>query len=235
MSTLKFHQNGKIKWFPGNTIVSNLYPDPNVVNTIQKIQKEYQALPFAQKYSFLPIESVHMTVFELLCHFNRSPEKWSEFLNLDESLEKIDEFFHNKLESLPFIQNLKMKPLQIRSTVLEVDPGDEETNRRLKAFRDQLTEATGVKFANHDKYQFHISFAYLIAELTSEEKLIIAQLNERLRREVITNMEPVKIEKIDYTVFEDMSEFVPYSSEAREKLRVKKGYTTESEMEIGRP
>ncbi|NGP46777.1 DUF1868 domain-containing protein, partial [Bacillaceae bacterium SIJ1] len=91
-STKKFNEEGRLKWFPGNTIVCNLYEDTKVIEKIKEIQAAYQKLSCAHKFSMMPMSSIHMTVFELLCHFNRTPEKWSEFLNIDEDLEHIDQF-----------------------------------------------------------------------------------------------------------------------------------------------
>ncbi len=227
MSRLKFHSDGKMKWFPGNTIVSNLSHNSNVMEVIHEIQKAYQRLPFAEKFSFLPLSSVHMTVFELVCHFVRKQEKWSQYVDLDEPLDQVDSFFNDKLSTLTFIKDFQMKAHSIRGTGLDLDPIDKQTKERIKTFRDELADTTGIKFKNHDTYQFHISFAYRIEEQDSHEKQVVAELNNQLLQDVIAEMEPITIKQIDFTVFEDMSEFVPYDSQARERLRVKKEYAQE--------
>lgn len=223
LTKLKFDEEGNMRWFPGNTIVCNLYDNPEVMDAIRRVQSEYRKLPFARKYSLTPEGSIHMTVFELLCHFNRRSEYWSRFLDLDEELEKMDVFFHEKLSSIPFPDGvIQMKAIKIGGTNLLVNPVDEATNKLIRGFRDQLAEVTGVRFPNHDTYQFHISFGYRIHELTEDEQKTVDELNRKLNEEVIAKMGPIPIKKIDYTVFEDMSEFVPYSPSAREELKKRK-------------
>lgn len=220
----KFNEQGCMKWFPGNTIVSDLSKHKDVMYIIKEIQKAYQKLSFSNKYVFLPDDSIHMTVFELLCHFNRKTSQWSDNLSLDEPLEHIDLYFHEQLKTTPFPSGFKMKPLpKIETTVLKVNPFDQRATSILKEFRDQLAQKTGVRFPNHDTYQFHISFGYKIHELTQAEQASVNQLNHLLAKE-ISKLDTIDIEQIYYTVFEDMSEFVPYHAQARNQLRRKKGY-----------
>lgn len=224
LTKLKFNEDGTMKWFPGNTIVSNLYDDEKLMEAIKRIQREYRQLPFSYKYSLTPEESIHMTVFELLCHFNRKPEYWSSQLELDEDLEKLDTYFYDKLSSIKFPSGFEMQPARISGTNIEVNPVDENTRKLLKDLREQLAEVTGVRFPNHDTYQFHISFGYRIHDLTEEEEQEIKKLNETLNKEVVSKIGAITIKEVSYTVFEDMSKFVPYNPGARMQLRVEKGY-----------
>lgn len=221
----KFNEIGHMKWFPGNTIISDLSQNKDVMYVIRSIQEAYKNLPFAHKYALLPEESIHMTVFELLCHFNRKSSHWSKRLSLDAPLEKIDLRLYEMLSNMKPPIHFKMKPLSlVDRTVISVEPFDEETKQILKEFRDHIAHITGVKFPNHDTYQFHISFGYKIAELTEAEKETIQCLNARLTEEIISKVDSIHIEEINYTVFEDMSKFVPYERDARKKLREEKGY-----------
>ncbi len=218
----KFNQEGGMNHFPGNTIVSNLYDNPAVMNVITQIQEEYRSLPWAHKYHLMPEGSIHMTVFELLCHYNRTPELWSKALPLDAPVVETDAFFARRLDPIEMISGFKMKPLSIKGTNLSVKPSDENTRILLRNFRELLAEATGARFPNHDTYEFHISFGYKLQELLPEEQLEMDQLNEKLSREIVSNMDLIEIKAVDYTVFEDMSEFVPYSEQARAELKQRK-------------
>lgn len=222
----KFNEKGEISYFPGNTIVGNLYHNRVVVDTIQRIQEGYRNLSFAHKFGLMPEGSIHMTVFELLCDFNRQPDYWSKELSLDDPIEKTDEFFARKLQSIKMPHDFQMKPVGIQSTSLEVTPINEGTGKMLRDFRNAVSDATGIRFENHDTYKFHISFGYKLQELTADEEKIVDQLNQTLYSEVISKVDYVEIGAVDYTIFEDMSEFVPYSSEARRELKLRKYPTT---------
>ncbi|MGF7049832.1 hypothetical protein J2T13_004355 [Paenibacillus sp. DS2015] len=218
----KFNERGGMNHFPGNTIVSNLYNNPMVMEAIRQIQAAYRNLPWADKYHFMPEGSIHMTVFELLCHYNRNLDSWSKDLSLTDPIEKTDIFFYQQLKHVDIMDCFEMKPLSIKGTNLAVSPNDENTGVMLQDFRNKLTEVTGVSFPNHDSYEFHISFGYKLQELLPEEQVIVDQLNEKLYNDVVSKMDCVDIKKVDYTVFEDMSEFVPYSEQARNELKLRK-------------
>lgn len=215
----KFNEKGEISYFPGNTIVGNLHDNPVVMDTILRIQEGYRHLPFTHKFALMPEGSIHMTVFELLCDFNRKPDFWSKALSLDDPIEKADEFFAQRLQNIEMPRDFKMKPVGVYHTSLEVAPIDEDTRQILQDFRNLVSEATGVSFANHDTYKFHISFGYKLRELTKEEEKIVEQLNETLYSEVISKVDHIDIGPVDYTLFVDMSEFIPYSTDARKKLK----------------
>lgn len=221
----KFNNKGEMQQFPGNTIVSSLYDNKEVLNAFQVIQSEYRALPFAHKYHLLPESSVHMTIFELLCHFNRKVSHWSKHLILDEPIEKVDRYFHNQLSDFQFPNPFEMKPLAISNTVINVTPINDEIKLVLKNLRDQLSNMTGVRFPNHDTYQFHITFAYKVQPLTELEEKHIQKLNESIHKKILSKVESITIDKIEYTIFEDMSEFAPYGQKTRELLRKEKGYS----------
>ena len=146
----KFNHEGGMNHFPGNTIVSNLYEDPAVMDVIHRIQEGYRSLPFAYKYHLMPEGSIHMTVFELLCHYNRTPECWAKDLLLDAAVEETDVFFHQRLQSLEMIQGFQMKPISVKGTNLSVIPSSENVRVTLENFRNLLAEVTGVRFPNHD-------------------------------------------------------------------------------------
>lgn len=220
----KFNNAGMMQQFPGNTMVSPLDQNKEVVYVFNKIQSMYRNLPFSEKYALLPEASVHMTVFELLCHFNRKQSHWSEYLDLEEPLDNIDSYFQRQLARMTFPEPFKMKPLNISNTVIDVEPFDMETALMLRDFRNDLAEATGVRFPNHNTYQFHISFGYKVQDLTQQEEQYLKHIQADIDQTILSQVESITIEHIDYTIFEDMSRFVPYHDGAREALRREKGY-----------
>jgi len=83
---IKFKENGEFNHFPGNTVVANLYSKPDLMEVVDIIQSRYRELPFIDKFTLTPRESIHMTVIELLCHENREPEFWSSHLSCSSRL-----------------------------------------------------------------------------------------------------------------------------------------------------
>ncbi|CAG7653491.1 DUF1868 domain-containing protein [Paenibacillus allorhizosphaerae] len=219
----KFNEDGSFRSFPGNTIVCNLTDPRSVIEEIVRVQQEHaSALPFAHKFSWTPPESFHMTVIELLCHYHRKTPYWSSFLDLDAPIEETDHFFAKALESIAFPEQFQMKVERLNKTTISVSPYDEATRQRLHEFREQVSRATGVRFPNHDSYSYHISFGYQLIQMTPEEEMHFRQFQHELSRLLVERLNVIEMGKVDYTVFEDMTKFVPYTPEARELLQREK-------------
>lgn len=210
LTKYKFDEEGNFKYFPGNTVIALLNENTSVTDLIDIIQNEYLNLSFIRKIAFLPKQSAHMTVFELLCHFNRKEEYWTPYLNLNTPIEDVQIYFSSLLKDYPLSTKLVMKPLGIRGTVIDMVPGNVETEHALRDIRNTLSETTKVKFPNHDTYQFHISFGYLLEKLSNKEEIELNHLITKLNKEVFKKIPKVEINRIDYTVFSNMSEFIPY-------------------------
>ena len=193
LTKIKFKENGEFNHFPGNTVVANLYSKPDLMEVVDIIQSRYRELPFIDKFTLTPRESIHMTVIELLCHENREPEFWSSHLSLDTPL-----------------QDIHMRVTEMGNQNILVEPADEESTKRLEEIRTYVSEKAGVRFPNHNRYQFHISIGYLRVPLTEEEDKEFKKVKEELTKVLLEKVPVITVNRIDYTVFEDMRQFIPY-------------------------
>jgi len=107
-------------------------------------------------------------------------------------------------ELLESFQLLTAKP------VLYVCNVDEKSAKRLEEIRTYVSEKAGVRFPNHDRYQFHISIGYLRVPLTEEENEEFTKVKKELTEVLLEKIPVITVNRIDYTVFEDMRRFVPY-------------------------
>lgn len=111
----------------------------------------------------------HMTVIELLCDQNRLPEYWSQNLPLDLPIDEVSDYFGEKLGHFPLLNEMiVMKTIGMASQNILLEPADNASAKRLEDIRRDVSERAGVKFPNHDNYQFHISVGYLREPLTEE-------------------------------------------------------------------
>ncbi|WP_314349141.1 DUF1868 domain-containing protein [Granulicatella elegans] len=211
LTKIKFKENGEFNHFPGNTVVANLYSNPDLMEVVDIIQSRYRELPFIDKFTLTPRESIHMTVIELLCHENREPEFWSSHLSLDTPLQEIHDYFAKQLEIFPLLnENIHMRVTEMGNQNILVEPADEESAKRLEEIRTYVSEKAGVRFPNHNRYQFHISIGYLRVPLTEEEDKEFKKVKEELTKVLLEKVPVITVNRIDYTVFEDMRQFVPY-------------------------
>ena len=185
----KFHPDGTVRSYPGNTIICFVDPSRHagVFQECVWAQKQLQGMRCRHKFGFLPPDSFHMTVIELLCDQVRIPRKWSRFLPLSASLEETDHFFLSKASQTPAPTELKMRyKLVCEPATIEVEPADEKTGQALEDYRNRISEITGVRFSDHDTYKFHISLAYNLVKLNSAERQemlrTLEKIDQRLKR-----------------------------------------------------
>ena len=211
LTKIKFKENGEFNHFPGNTVVANLYTKQDLMEVVDIIQSRYRELPFINKFTLTPRGSIHMTVIELLCHENREPEFWSSHLALDTPLEEIHEYFAKRLEIFPLLnEEIHMKVIEMGKQNIMVEPADEASAKRLEEIRTYVSEKAGVRFPNHDNYHFHISVGYLRVPLTEDEEEEFTKVRAELTKVLLEKIPVITINRVDYTVFEDMRQFVPY-------------------------
>lgn len=205
----KFHPDGSLRYFPGNTIVSMTLDEPTYSELVWA-QDEFKRLPFASKFSFLPPSSFHMTVFELLCDQVREPAYWSNLIPLDAPLEETDTVFRTLLEDVNFPDRIEMQPIGPGlglSILIRLRPANDANADLLQAFRDAVADKAGVRFPNHDSYRYHITLAYNIEHLSEEEKaafeLVAQQVNDRIQ----TTLSTIVLKGPKFVKFHDMGDF----------------------------
>jgi len=130
----------------------------------------------------LPPESLHMTVFDLLCHERRVRARWSSRLPLDCPLEETDRRLAHWLEPVKRPGPLRMvfHDLGPWETTLHVRlrPADAPTAAALREFREAVARATGVRHPDHDTYRFHVSLAYRLRPWDAPTEAAASALGE---------------------------------------------------------
>ncbi|MEM7119100.1 MAG: DUF1868 domain-containing protein [Chloroflexota bacterium] len=209
----KFHADGTVRAFPGNTIICFCPPDSHTYEQVEWLQAEMKKLPFAHKFGFLPPSSFHMTVMELLCDQVRVAERWSAGLSLAAPLTEMDAFFMARVPQIepPAALRMRFKGISQWSLALYLEPADEETAVSLRTYRQAVSEKTAVRFSDHDTYEYHISIAYRLYHLTDAEE---AELESRLRplsETLQAQFDLFQPPPPQLTFFDDMFAFYPVS------------------------
>jgi hypothetical protein len=208
----KFNADGSFRRYPGLTVICKIDPSSLESHVLRECQSRFESLPFANKFSFLPQSSFHMTAIELVNDQARTPELWSRHLPLDSSMTDVDEFITRAWKNLEKISGPRMTVhgFKTESTLgIHVEPSDEEQSENLKKFRDRAADATGVRKPGHDTYRFHITYAYKLEHLSDDE-------NRRLLEESAVASEFLKGEipvltpgSPELCFYNDMSAFFP--------------------------
>jgi hypothetical protein len=209
----KFNADGSPRPYPGSTIICFADPTSRIYQAGERLQAALLALPFAHKFGLLPPSSFHMTVFSLICDQRRTQAEWTAHLPLDAPLDAVDQYFIRALAPVvpPSSFRMVMTYLGGWGLSFRLSPADEATAVALQTYRNQASAASGVRYPDHDTYQFHLTLAYQLMALDEAEQAAYAEFRlhwgEALRGEIGVFETPAPV----LTFFENMFAFVPAS------------------------
>ncbi|WP_180897284.1 DUF1868 domain-containing protein [Martelella soudanensis] len=185
----KFHADGTVRRFPGNTILCHLPTDSALRGPLAALWQTLDSSPLEPLYSLLPASSWHMTVFEGVCDEIRAPGRWPSDLSAAAGLADCHALFESKLAGFdPRID----PPLRItvagwqplnEGIALSLEPATPTENARLRDLRDRLSDLLKIRAPQHDSYEFHLSIGYLMRRPDAADKAqLMALLAEALER-----------------------------------------------------
>lgn len=211
----KFYEDGRVRQFPGNTIICFADPQGEAYRASEWAQKQIAQASYGDKFAMLPPSSFHMTVMDLLCDEVREKDHWSTHLSLDATLEETDQYFIKTVGQVPPPDNFRMTfshlALGTIGLSLSLQPADDETAQALYAYRDKIADVTGVRFPDHETYGFHLSLAYRIVRLTDDEELQLKSLAEHIDEQLHKRFGLFDTGQPVLTFFDDMFAFYPVS------------------------
>lgn len=202
----KFSSDGTPLLYRGTTIVSMMNKeDYPIFKIVQSVLSEALKEDFIDSLRYLPVSSMHMTIITLLRDIDRDTNIWPSYIDINSSWKEIDRTLNEKLVN-------EVKPLgKVFMTVDRVDdvsirlsPYSEEDRRELTRFRDEVAKKLEIKHYGHDKYQYHISYAYRIKDYTDDEKLSVKNYCDRVSKLVVGSVEKFQIANPSFVIFNDM-------------------------------
>jgi len=208
----KFHSDGSVRYYPGNTIICFLNSSSTVFSEVLWAQNLLKETILHHKFTLLPPESFHMTVFELLCDQVRETEYWSRFLPLSASLAETDQFFKKQFAKITLPQNFEMRFDQIKlgpHFSIQLSPVNQAIEKKLWSLRECFSEMTGIRFQDFESYRFHLSLAYGMEEMNSEEKIIAEKIESKIRERFSRQFGTFHTGPPQLVFFHDMFSFLP--------------------------
>lgn len=206
----KFNPDGSIHPFAGSTIICFADPASRAYQQAMSIQEQFRQTPIGSKHSFLPPDSFHMTVCELINDPFRHPSKWPEDVPLHTLLDVMDDYFIERVAQVPAPENFRMRctGLRGRGLLITLTPADDETERAIWAYRRAIADVTGLRTPDFDNYQFHMTLAYRLIELEPDEVEQEQRFIETIGAELRESFGIFDTGKPSLTFFDDMHRFV---------------------------
>lgn len=212
---VKFEKNGQVKEFKGNTFLCHISTnETKLLAEIKWAQDQLKAMDCAYKFAFLPITSMHMTVFEGVCDTIRQQPLWTNKLSLDTPLSTVSDMFIDALASLPRLGDFEMGfhsiyNCPIGGSAIRIKPATAASNDSLWQCRTLLSQTTGIKHPNHDDYHFHISLSYRIIELDDKDKEEILVITDKVAERLTTTFGRFTHGPVEFCHFNDMFKYSP--------------------------
>ncbi len=207
---IKFHPDGTVMPFSGNTIICFVAPDSPLLGELLWMRETLQAMRCADHIGFLPPSSYHMTTFELLTDYWRQPQRWTPALPLDAPIPTTDAFFQAVVPRVPAPDAFLMRFAGVDTSTpatIRLEPADEATRSALRGYRDTLAAATGIRFPNHDTYGYHITLGYKLVEFDEAAMAELGATLEVLNTRLRTSLPPFRLGPPQLVFFNDMAEF----------------------------
>lgn len=214
----KFFKTGEMRYFPGITIVNN-FTNKKLLNNLKAVQNKYKSLSFYDKLAFLPVDSFHMTVYPLF-NFGKKTFKNKE-LDILESIKTISEFddyIASKITDIKVPSEITMQAKGFTINNIQLEPKTIDDYNKIWEYRKNVAEEIGIELKMD--YKFHITFAYLLEDITDETEIKEwEKLNKELMAIDYSNFSSIELNNIKFTVFNDMSYFREHG-QGRENLGI---------------
>ena len=161
----KFHEDGSVRYFPGNTVVAPIRPGNPAYDVMVQLRQMVVDAGLEQNIILLPEDSYHMTVLDCLVFEERTPDHWPAGLAQDASMAEADDYISAAVATAPNPGRVRMRFDRLRvgksAVVALLVPDSPQDEKKLWDFRNGATDAMGMRVPNYSKYRFHISLGYL--------------------------------------------------------------------------
>ncbi|PSH62282.1 DUF1868 domain-containing protein [Phyllobacterium brassicacearum] len=164
----RYDANGTFLKEPGNTVVCHLAGGSASQRAVLEVRRRMMSMPDANKLTFTPISSLHMTLFQGIIEYRRALPYWPEDVALGTSIDDMTQLYLKRLGGFEDRGSFKIKVIDITPVGLTVAGATDEDAATIKTWRDALSVPFGYRHPDHDTYVFHITFAYIVDWLADE-------------------------------------------------------------------
>ena len=205
---LKFTEDGAPLSCPGYTTICHVDPASDAFRALVSTQDILKAGSLASAFTFMPADSLHMTLFEGVIDYARTADRWPAHLPLNATIAQATEDAAARLKGHCCQQKFKVRPIQVFGGFTVVMAGaTKQEEDRLRLTRNALRDALNLHRPDHDAYQFHVTLAYLLRWLSRDEAQDIIELSHTAAQALLADMPELTLGPAELCVFETMHRF----------------------------
>lgn len=205
----KFTPEGRLLIWPGNTMICHIDPESDAHAALVEIQQGLKAGPHAASFTFLPAESLHMTVFQGISGPFANRFDWPEGVDKEATRNQVTRVLKDRLDGIGLPQARRIRALEIFAGHSVTVDGIGPDEQGLRDTRATLREVTGIDPEGYETYTFHISLAYLLHWLTDDAAREVVALSDALFAEHGPRLQDIRLGPIELCSFEHMHHFEP--------------------------
>ena len=209
----KFDNDGNPLHWPGCTIICPIQKSSLVSSLLSEVQENFKKIAPKKKYTFLPQSSFHMTLFDCCNVSTFKTQYWPDDIPETQNYLEIANILSKRLNHYQFPNSITLKLNKFFggfSTLLK--PYSSKDEEILRNCRDDLSNLLSIKFKNHLSYTFHITLAYLMEPLTTQEVNKLQDLEKKLNIKFKNEIPMIDLSKPALCIFNDMCEFKDISN-----------------------
>ena len=204
----KFTPDGTPLSCPGFTTVCHVEPASDAFLALVQAQEALKAGPLAQAFTLMPPDSLHMTIFEGVIDYSRSPERWPRHLPLDATIEYCAGEAKTRLAAARHNAAFTVQPTGIFAGFsVSMAGATDHQDASLRETRNHLRDTLNLHRPDHDACQFHITLAYLLRWLNADEAQHVIGLFRDVADRLFQHMPEVTLGPIELCTFATMHRF----------------------------
>lgn len=189
----KFHMDGSAALYPGNTVVSDAMPETKAYQVMSECLAMLEGAGLSELFIPLPRDSYHMTVIRGVNDLVRDAAYWPEALPADATMSAADDYMTAAISRVenPGVMRMRFGEAKINAEDFRISmlPADDEQEKLLRAYRDRVADAIGLRLPGHDGYTFHITLAYTWQLPDEKQAQVIGELKRRM--DALLSAQPV--------------------------------------------
>lgn len=206
----KFTTDGAPLIFPGNTFLCHIDPASDFHRALCEMLDRLKNLPQANHFTFLPKSSLHMTIFCGVCGSPLGEDGWPQGLSRDALLCQITERYRDLFTRMQGTERFRVKPVSIDAPAkIIMKSATPQDTQSLREMRHKLQELTGIYRPDFDRYQFHVSLAYLVRWLSRDDAIRYSKATDAIFQECLGDIKSVDLGPVEFCEFETMHHFRP--------------------------
>lgn len=206
----KFHENGLPRRYPGNTVISDVFPENKAYQVVHYLLKQLKQRKLDELFILLPEDSYHVTIIRGVNDQVRNKDFWPPSLPLDASMLEADKFVRSRVESVetPDYFEMRFKHVQINDEDFRIclEPANSTEEAKLRDYRNKVAQSLGLWLPGHDSYTFHITMAYTMFIPDESRRRLLDSYVEEMNM-ILKQQDSFKLPRPRFAYYNDMFYF----------------------------